>query len=136
MLQKQNRLQKDREFQRVFKNSRPIGMKNLSIRVASNNTREANIRFGFVVSNKIEKRSTRRNALKRQLRELSRGLISRLKPGYDVVVVIQKDFSFPYKQEEIKVQLETGLIKAGAFVNPNDKFQITNENQKPKMTKI
>jgi len=115
MIQKQNRLQKDREFQRVFKNSRPFSMQNLSIRTAKNNTREANIRFGFIISNKIEKRATRRNALKRQLRELARGLISRLKPGYDVVVVIQKDFSFPYKQEEIRAQFEAGLTKAGAF---------------------
>ena len=115
MLPKQNRIQKDREFQRVFKNSRPFRMQNLSIRTAKNNTREANIRFGFIISNKIEKRATRRNALKRQLRELSLGLISRLKPGYDVVVVIQKDFNFPYRQEEIKTQFEEGLTKAGIF---------------------
>jgi ribonuclease P protein component len=113
MLQKQNRLRKDREFQRVFKNSRPINLANFSIRTAKNNTKEENVRFGFVISNKIEKRSTRRNALKRQLREVSRGLISRLKPGYDVVVVIQKDFTFPYKKEEIKTQFEAGLKKSG-----------------------
>ena len=115
MLQKQNRLQKDREFQRVFKNSRPISMKNLSVRTAKNNTKESKTRFGFIISNKIEKRATHRNALKRQLRELARGLISRLKPGYDVVVVIQNDFIFPYKQEEIKAQFEEGLRKSGVL---------------------
>jgi len=117
MLPKQNRLQKDREFQRVFKNSRPCNMENFSIRTAKNFTREHNIRFGFVVSNKIEKRATRRNALKRQLREISGSLIFELNPGYDVVVVVRKDFPYPYKQEEIRKQVVEGLSKTGTFRN-------------------
>lgn len=88
-------------------------MANLSIRVAKNFTREHNVRFGFVVSNKIEKRATRRNAQKRQLREIAGSLICELNPGYDVLVVVQKDFPFPYKQEEIKKQFVEGLRKAG-----------------------
>jgi len=90
-------------------------MSNIVIRVAKNQTREANIRFGFVISNKIEKRATRRNALKRQLREIAAGLISELIPGYDIVAVVQKDFSTPYKQEAIREQFEAGLRKTGAL---------------------
>jgi len=112
MLSKQNRLQKNREFQRVFKNSRPVSLNNLSIRIAKNFTKDQNIRFGFVVSNKIDKRATRRNAVKRQLRETAGGLLSKLKPGYDIVVVLQRDFSFPYKQEEIKKQFVDGVRRA------------------------
>lgn len=115
MLPKQNRIQKNREFQRVFKNSRPSNGKNISVRVAKNFTKERNIRFGFVISNKIDKRATRRNALKRQLREIAGSLICELNPGYDVVVVVQGDFSFPYKQEEIKAQFVEGLRKFGIF---------------------
>lgn len=115
MLNKQNRLQKNREFQRVFKNSKPSSMKNLSVRVSKNFTKAVRVRFGFVVSNKIEKRATRRNALKRQLREIAHSLISELKPGYDILVVLQKDFSFPYKQEEIRDQFKEGIRKFGIF---------------------
>jgi ribonuclease P protein component len=113
MLPKYNRLQKEREFQRVFKNSRSFSMRNLSIRTAKNTTREGKIRFGFVISNKIDKRAVRRNALKRQLREIARTLIFELNPGYDIVVVVQRDFDFPYKQEEIKKQFLEGIRKAG-----------------------
>lgn len=113
MLNIKNRLQKNREFQRVFKNSKPAGMKNFSIRAANNFTKEQNLRFGFVISNKIDKRAVRRNALKRQLREIAGSLLSELKPGYDIVVVVQKDFSFPYKQEGIKLQFVEGLKRMG-----------------------
>ena len=115
MLNKQNRLQKNRMFQKVFRNSKPSITKNLSIRVAKNYTKEESVRFGFVVSNKIDKRSTRRNAIKRQLREIAGGLISGLKSGYDIVVVLQKDFPYPYKQEEIREQFEGGLRKFEIF---------------------
>ena len=90
-------------------------MRNFSVRAAKNFTKERNVRFGFVVSNKIEKRATRRNALKRQLREISGSLICELDPGYDVVVVLQSDFPFPYRQEEIRKQFEEGLKKIGVL---------------------
>lgn len=124
MLSKQNRLQKNREFQRVFKNSRPVSLNNLSIRIAKNFTKAQYIRFGFVVSNKIDKRATRRNTVKRQLREIAASLLSKLKPGYDIVVVLQRDFSFPYKQEEIREQFMDGLKRSSIFLNPNDEFPI------------
>jgi len=124
MLNKINRLQSNLQFQRVYKNSRPVRTANLVVRIAGNSTKEACVRFGFVVSNKIDKRSTRRNALKRQLREIASSLISRLKPGYDVVVVVQKDFSFPYKQEEIKAQIVECFDKIGILLNSNDNLKI------------
>jgi ribonuclease P protein component len=77
--------------------------------------RKTGIRFGFIISNKIDKRATRRNALKRQLRQISAGLLSELKNGYDIVTVVHKDFAFPYVQDEIKKQFLEGIEKAGAF---------------------
>lgn len=126
MLPKLNRLQKTREFDRVFKNSKPVSTIHLLLRVAKNRSREGNVRFGFVVSNKIEKRSARRNALKRQLRAVTRSLISGLESGYDVVVVVRKNFSFPYKQEEIKEEFveamrRAGILKKSELQIPNDK---------------
>jgi len=115
MLPKQNRLQKEREFQRVFKSSRPINLEHFAIRVAKNLSKAENIRFGFIISNKIDKRSTRRNALKRQLREISRSLILQLKPGYDVVVIVKRNPVYPYDQEKNRMEYEEGLRKAGVI---------------------
>ena len=112
MLSKENRLQKDKDFSRVFKNTRPISTEHLSIR-ANRLVGDKESRFGFVVSNKVNKLATRRNALKRQLREIVRSLISELATGYDVIVVVRTDFPFPYDQEKIMPELKGGLKRAG-----------------------
>ena len=105
MLQKENRLNKTRDFEKVFKKTRPVFARNLSVRIFQKNASKLPFRAGFIISNKISKLATRRNALKRQLRQILHDLISELKPGYDVIVTVKSDFSYPYKQEEIKAQL-------------------------------
>lgn len=112
MLPATNRLQKNREFEKVFKHSRPLHTENFTFRIALRRNADLSTRFGFVISNKIDKRATRRNALKRQLRQVTQDLISTLKSGYDVVVVVKKDFNFPYKQEEIREQFLVGINKS------------------------
>lgn len=118
MLKIENRLKKKKEFDRVFRFSRPIYSQNFAIRFIKRTNADFPTRFGFVISNKIDKRSTKRNALKRQLREIVRGLISCFQSGYDVVVVVKQNFNFPYNHEEIKNQLEelfakTNLLRKG-----------------------
>ena len=46
-------------------------------------------RFAFVVSNKVSKRATERNRLRRQLREIVRHWLPTVASGYDVVVTVQ-----------------------------------------------
>ncbi|MCL5410731.1 MAG: ribonuclease P protein component [Patescibacteria group bacterium] len=117
MLPTKYRLQKSTDFQKVFKNSRPIRLLNLTFRAFKNprlaSDGETRIRFGFIISNKIDKRATRRNALKRQLRQVASDLISELKTGYDIVTVVHKDFPFPYEQDEIKKQFREGIKRLG-----------------------
>lgn len=118
MLPKVNRLKRDKDFQKVFKKTTPGFTANLSFRVFEINQKNRESipsRFGFIISNKINKNSTRRNALKRQLREIVRSLISELKSGYDVIVSVRRDFSFPYSQEDIKNQIVDGLGRKGLF---------------------
>ena len=120
MLPKVNRIQSSKEFTRIFKKTRPVFTANLSLRVLSNsNARSDKIksRFAFVVSNKVDRRAARRNALKRQLREISRTLISQLNSSYDIVVFVKKDFFFPYDQNKIKEQFCEGLLKAKVISN-------------------
>ena len=129
MLKKENRLQKEKDFQRVFKGSRPIYAENLVFRVvkqyavssmqlagnaANRKPQTANFsRFGFVISNKISKLATRRNALKRQLRAIIENEMTDIKTGYDIIIMVKSDFNYPYKQEEIREQVEKGLKIAG-----------------------
>ena len=164
MLKKINRLQKDRDFQKVFKGSRITKTENLVFRVRERPDQKSKVksqnynskfksdeilnqvqddkdsehrrnersykltanspalpaggyqlprgaRFGFVVSNKVNKRATRRNALKRRLRAAVRELLPTLLPDIDVVVVVKRDFSYPYDYQEIKKQIGAGLAK-------------------------
>lgn len=113
MLPKEHRLKKSRDFDKVFKKSRPVFTRNLSFRVLTTyKSNENATRVGFVVSNKISKLASRRNAIKRQLRAIVLDLISQLKPGYDVIVILKSDFPYPYNQAEIKTQIEEGFKKA------------------------
>lgn len=85
MLNKRFRLNKEKDFQRVFK-SRPVYEGGLCVRAIFGN-RSGEVRFGFIVSNKVEKRATKRNKLKRQLRAISATLIPKLPKGQDIVIV-------------------------------------------------
>lgn len=114
MLKKQHRIQKNIEFQKIFKKSKPVFAGNFAFHVAKSQSPDT-IRFGFVISNKIDKRATRRNALKRQLRQIASGLISELKPGYDIVTVTKRGFNFPYEQEKIREQFVEGMRRAGVL---------------------
>lgn len=126
MLPKLNRLRKEREFQQVFKKSRPVYFGNLQVRVVERKVSpEVVNRFGFIISNKTEKRSARRNAQKRQLRVVARALLSALKPGYDIVVFLKKTYDFPLSQEVIRKDLvgaleKTGILKDAKIFNKTD----------------
>ena len=124
MLPKKNRLRSKRDFDRVFKNSRPFSAGNLAFRLAENRLRDERgrgiVRFGFIISNKVEKLATRRNGLRRQLSAIAKDLILTLKPGYDVVVVVRQNFQYPYNQIEIRKSLVSALQKAGLLPDAKD----------------
>jgi len=118
VLKKENRLQKEREFAKVFKGSRPISSKNLVLRVAKQNLRTEELKylstkFGFIISNKVNKLATGRNALKRQLRAIIENELPNIKTGYNVVIIVKQDFEKPYDQKAIKEQIVELLGKAG-----------------------
>ena len=143
MLKKENRLTAEKDFGRVFKGSRPVHTQNLvfrfinrktptKLRIERNyeitnkelkanklipNSYNLNSRFGFVISNKISKLATRRNALKRQLRAIIEKELTNIKSGYDVVIMVKLDFSYPYEQEAIKEQVREGLQKTGLKIS-------------------
>ncbi len=96
MLSKKYRLQKDKDFDLVFKKGRNLGSEFLFLKLRKNDLEIS--RFGFILSKKISKNATVRNKIKRRLREIIREELSNIKSGFDIVIVakptiVQKDYS-------------------------------------------
>ena len=66
-------------------------------------------KFGFVVSNKISKKATDRNALKRKLRAIAWGMLPSVGRGKEIIVFVKSPFTKPYDYIEIRDELEHGI---------------------------
>ena len=75
MLPKQYRLQKDKDFKRVFLKGKFFGGRILSLKLIENSLELS--RFGFIVGLKISKKATLRSQIKRKLRESIRAKLDR-----------------------------------------------------------
>jgi ribonuclease P protein component len=91
MLKKPNRVRKNADFNKIFREGKKINTDFLLLKVAENNNDKS--RFGFVVSKKVSKNSTTRNKIKRILREIIRKRETEIRGGFDIVIIIKKDFS-------------------------------------------
>ena len=102
MLQKENRLLKEKEFQSVFQKGRGFYVKEIGAKCAPNG-RDAT-RFGFSLSLKVSKKAVERNRVKRQLRAIVREAMPGIRGGYDCVFVVRpelRDLSFEEKKERV-----------------------------------
>jgi len=96
MLAKKNRLKKKKDFENVFKKGRSFKEGFLVLKIVDNKSDK--IRFGFIVSQKISKKATRRNKIKRQISELIRFKIKTIKKRVDGILITlpgieEKNFS-------------------------------------------
>lgn len=57
-------------------------------------------RYGFIVSKKIDKRATLRNALKRRMRSCVENIFDKIKTGFDMVIILKKN-ALSKKQEDL-----------------------------------
>lgn len=85
MLKKINQLTQDKEFNNVFQNGRANYDKIIGTKVIA--TKLGTSRFGILVSNKVSKKAVERNKIKRQIREIIRLQLNKLKSGYDCVII-------------------------------------------------
>ncbi|MEA3464355.1 MAG: ribonuclease P protein component [Patescibacteria group bacterium] len=85
MLNKINRLTKDKDFNNAWKRGQASFDKIIGVKIAAN--KQSNSRFGILVSVKISKKAVERNKIKRQIREIIRLWLGGIKPGYDVVII-------------------------------------------------
>jgi len=112
MLAKMYRLAKQKDFDNVFKRGKPVFSTNLKIKFVTNERK--NSRLAFVVSNKISKKATVRNKLRRQMSEIVRTNLKMIKMGYDVVVVVKQSI-LKRNFEQIEKELLADLKKAKLF---------------------
>ena len=85
MLKKQHRLNKNKDFESVFKNRGSAYAPSLGLRLAANGLE--NSRFAVLVSKKVSKKAVVRNKIKRQIRNILREDYLQIIKGYDVVIV-------------------------------------------------
>lgn len=90
MLPKENRLKIKKDFEKVFKKGRRFKEDFLVFIVVKNNLKQS--RFGFIVSNKVSKKATVRNKIKRRLRKLVKESLLRVKEGIDCVIIASPGF--------------------------------------------
>lgn len=116
MLTKENRLRKKKDFEIIFKNGKTFKEGFLILKIIKTNL-EKN-RFGFIISQKVSKKATVRNRIKRKLREVVRLNIKEgsddKEKGVDVALIIlpgidKKDFS-EAKESLIKLFKKVGLV--------------------------
>ena len=108
MLKKENRIRKDKEFDRVFKAGQSFYGKELGIKLAKNDLSIS--RFGILINTKVSKKAVVRNKIKRQLRAIIERNIIDISNGYDLVIIV-----FPQildkKFKEIENILLNGFYK-------------------------
>ena len=111
MLPKENRLREKSDFRRVYIHKKSLANKQLVLYSRRNYSGET--RFGFSISKKIGK-AHERNLLKRQLREIIRIDLVRIKKGYDYIFVVR----IPFKELDYKLKMKSvfNLLRNGKFL--------------------
>lgn len=99
MLAKKNCLTGQKNFARVMKLGRGVNDPLFLIKVLPNNLKDS--RFGIVISNKVSKKATLRNRLKRQIRFLIFLKLIQFKEPLDVVIITRPEIK-DKKYSEIK----------------------------------
>lgn len=85
MLPQLNRLKDDRDFARLFKQGKGVSGRLLTLKSVSSQT--PGVRVGFVVGTKVHKKASRRNLLKRRMREIVRKRLPGIKAGHDLAFI-------------------------------------------------
>jgi len=116
MLNKKHRITKQKEFDQFFgkqfkqNNGRNISSQGLLLKILPSELDYS--RFGFMISNKVDKRATTRNRLKRQIREVVRLNLQNLKGKVDALLIINSAMKGK-EYSEIEKEVLSLLRKAG-----------------------
>jgi len=113
LLSKRHRLTDDYDFRRVRRLGKALYSPYFIFSYASSKDPTL-LRFGFIVSNKFDKRAVVRNKYKRLLRSIVEENISKFKMGYDIVFVLKTEIKNK-DHEEISNYFNKILSKVSFF---------------------
>jgi len=112
MLPSNNRLKKDKDFDNLFKKGATFSYGFLYLKIIKNYLDYT--RFGFIVSKKVSNKAVIRNKIKRKLRALIRERLSKIKKGFDIVIVVKPTFEIK-RLKEMETVIEELLKKADIY---------------------
>ncbi|MFH0791795.1 MAG: ribonuclease P protein component [bacterium] len=112
MLQKENRLKKNRDFQGVQKNGRYYHGDFLGIKISKSNQKE--VRVGIIAVNKAFNNAPERNKARRRVREILRVRVKQFKKGLDIVVILKKGINTK-SFKEVAAAIDSLMEQAGVF---------------------
>ena len=104
MLPKANRLKKNKDFERVFKNGLSFREDFLILKAVPNSLK--NNRFGFIVSSKVSKKAVIRNKIKRWLRQALLLLLktfNKIQKPVDIIIIVKSGVNIKNFQEVERV---------------------------------
>ncbi len=107
MLPKKFRLHNDKDIKRLVQGGKTFFLPQMIIKYQKNN--QLGTRLAVVVSTRVDKRAVVRNRVKRQIREVLRMEVLKIKKNQDILFIIKKsclDLSFV----DIKKQINFALI--------------------------
>jgi len=109
MLPNVNRLKKKKDFEKIFKSAKSFKNDFFILKAVKNNL--GLNRFGFVVSQKVSKKATFRNKVRRRLTEAIKSEAKNIKTGTDLIIIALSGIEkrdFP----DIKKSMNNALNKA------------------------
>lgn len=113
MLPKEQRLKRDRDFDRIFKKGEKVFSHPFTIRFEK--TTRPLSRVAVVVGGKVSKKAVVRNRIRRQVREGVRGVIGSFTHRADVVISTLPAIS-EMTYQEMERSVKKALKKAGLLV--------------------
>ncbi len=114
MLSKKNRLTHRKNFGKIFKKGQGNFSNIVGIKLMPNNLTDS--RFGIIVSNKISKKAVERNKIRRQIREIIRLNLDKIKKGFDIAIICLPEI----KKKKYK-EIEKEILKIFKKMNVMEK---------------
>ena len=115
MLAKIYKLKKENDFKIVFEKGKFYQFNLIKLKFFKNSLDYS--RFGFIVSKKFSKKATERNRIKRQLNSAVELNFSKIKNGFDIVVMISSELNNKSYQEIEDEFIK--LLKKAKLINLN-----------------
>ncbi len=114
MISAKHRLKDKKEFDDLFRCGRMVSNEVLLMRYRK--IAGERIQIGFSAGVKFSKKSSKRNKVKRWMREAARVLLGNIKGGYQIMFLINS--KFPYEQMDYSVvkEKEEDLLKKAGLI--------------------